>query len=174
MAFNCSVVLSDIDINCNLANVGGIKKVVLGLQSNLSLQFDPSDETKLTDVQLTDGVVFEHSPRDGSTTFSESKTISNGLGVISTNISIQLPRVDNKVNMIDYMSRREDIVCLMLHNNGSITISGWMDGLSMDYSATSGTALGEKSAVDVTLKTESWIASMVLDNDSVVDPAIFA
>lgn len=173
MAFNCSVVLSDIDINCRLADVGGIKKVVLGLQSNLTLNFDPSDETKLLELDLMDGVVFEHNAKDGSTVFSESKSVNRGLGIINTDITIRLPRVDNKVNMIDYMSRREDIVCLMLHNNGSITVSGWMDGLSMEYNASSGTAIADKSYVDVKLSTSSWIASMVLDDDSVLLSPIF-
>ena len=174
MAFNCSVVLSDIDINCNLANVGGIKEVVIGLQSDLTLQFDVNDETELTDVQLSDFVRFEHNPRDGATVFSESKQISNGLGVISTSIEIQLPRLDNKVNKLDYMSRRQDLVCLMLHNNGSVTISGWMDGLTMSYNASSGSAITDSSAVTATLTCDSWIASMVLDNDSVISTPIFS
>jgi len=173
MAFNCSVVLSDLDINCQKADVGGIKKVVLGLQSDLLISFDPSDETIVTDLQLTDGVVFEHNTKDGATTFTESKSISGGLGVINTDITIRIPKVSRKVNQIDYMSRRQDIVCLMLHNNGSVTVSGWMDGLSMEYNATSGTGVTDKSYIDVSLSTSSWIASMVLDDDSVVDASIF-
>jgi len=35
MAFNCSILLEDIDINCNKHTVGGIKKAILVLQSVL-------------------------------------------------------------------------------------------------------------------------------------------
>ena len=38
---------------------------------------------------------------------------SNGLGVVTTDITIQSPAVDNKVNQIDLMSRREDICCIL-------------------------------------------------------------
>lgn len=166
MAFNCSVILSDIDINCQALDVGGIAKVALGLQSDLSITFDSQNETHITDISLNNAVIFEHNKKDGTTVFTESKSVNQGLGVIRTEITIRLPRVDNKINDIDYMSRRSDIVCLMLHNNGSVTVSGWMDGLNMNYQASSGTGIQSKSYVDVNLETTSWIASMVMDNTS--------
>lgn len=173
MSFDCSVAFSDIDINCQAMDVGGIKAVVLGLQCDLSMTFDVHDETLLTAIDLSDSVSFQHNKKDGSTSFSESKTTNAGLGIVSTEINIQLPRLDNKVNKLDYMSRRQDIVCLMLHNNGTITVSGWMDALTMDYSASSGAGILDKSSVDIKLSTTSWISSMVLDNDSVFTNPLF-
>ena len=61
----------------------------------------------------------------------------------------------------------------MLHNNGTITVSGWMDGLTMDYSASSGSGVTDKSAVDVKLSSTSWISSMVLDDDLALTTALF-
>lgn len=173
MAFDCSIAFSDIDINCQLMDVGGIKAVVLGKQCDLTMAFDTVTGTTLTSLDLADYVRFQHNKKDGSTTFSESKTTSGGLGVVNTDITIQLPRLDNKVNQLDFMSRRQDIVCLMLHNNGSITVSGFMDGLTMDYSATSGTGLRDKSFVDVKLSATSWISSIVLDDDSALTTPLF-
>lgn len=173
MAFDCSIAFSDIDINCQLMDVGGIKAVVLGKQCDLTMAFDTVTGTTLTSLDLADYVRFQHNKKDGSTTFSESKTTSGGLGVVNTDITIQLPRLDNKVNKLDFMSRRQDIVCLMLHNNGSITVSGFMDGLTMDYSATSGTGLRDKSFVDVKLSATSWISSIVLDDDSALTTPLF-
>lgn len=173
MAFDCSIAFSDIDINCQLMDVGGIKAVVLGKQCDLTMAFDTVTGTTLTSLDLTNYVRFQHNKKDGSTTFSESKTTSGGLGVVNTDITIQLPRLDNKVNQLDFMSRRQDIVCLMLHNNGSITVSGFMDGLTMDYSATSGTGLTDKSFVDVKLSATSWISSIVLDDDSALTTPLF-
>ena len=170
MSFNCSIFLEDIDINCN-KNVGGIKKVVLGLQKDLNIALDPLDETIITQAQLVDGVVFEHNNKDGATIFTESKTITNGLGVINTEITVRLPLLDVKMNKVDYMSRRNDIVCIMYHNNGTATISGWMDGLTMQYNATSGASKAELSYVDVTLSTDSWIASFAVNNSNVIDLA---
>lgn len=107
-------------------------------------------------------------------TFTENKNTSNGLGVVTTDITIQTPAVDNKVNQIDLMSRREDICCVLLHNNDTVTISGWMDGLTMNYEANSGTGTGEKSYVNITLNTESGIASLAINDKAVFsDQTIF-
>tara|TARA_R110001606_G_scaffold381052_1_gene541958 strand:- start:967 stop:1494 length:528 start_codon:yes stop_codon:yes gene_type:complete len=174
MAFNCSILLSDIDINCNKRVTGGIAKVILLLQSDLTITFNPLDETQVSQVDTNNTVVFEHNIKDGATSFDENKNISNGLGVVSTSIVVQIPSVDNKVNQIDYMSRREDIVAILLHNNDSVTISGWMDGLTMNYEASSGTGISDKSAINITLSTESGIASLVLDNKTpFTDQTIF-
>ena len=164
MAFNCSIILSDIDINCNKRITGGIKKAILLLQKDLTVTFSPTDETLVTQVDTLNTVDFAHNTKDGTTTFTENKNTSNGLGVVSTDITIQTPAVDNKVNQIDLMSRREDICCVLLHNNDTVTISGWMDGLTMNYEANSGTGTGDKSYVNVALNTESGIASLVLDD----------
>ena len=174
MAFSCSILLSDIDINCNKRVTGGIKKAILMLQSDITITFDPLDETVVSSVDTLNTVVFEHNVKDGTTTFTENKSTSNGLGVVSTDITIQSPAVDNKVNKIDYMSRREDIVAVLLHNNDSVTISGWMDGLTMNYEANSGTGVSDKSYVNITLNTESGIASLVLDDKTpFTDQTIF-
>jgi len=106
MAFNCSILLSDIDINCNKKVTGGIKKAILMLQSDITITFDPLDETIVSSVATQNTVTFEHNVKDGTTTFTENKNTTNGLGVVSTNITVQSPSVDNKVNKIDYMSRR--------------------------------------------------------------------
>ncbi len=174
MAFNCSILLEDIDINCNKHTVGGIKKAILMLQSDITITFNPSDETEVTNVDTTNEVTFTHNTKDNVTSFSEGKNTSNGLGLVSTNITIQIPSVSNAVNKIDYMSRREDIVCVLLHNNDTVTISGWMDGLTMNFDANSGTGIASKSIIDVNLTTESGIASLVLDSKSVFsDQTIF-
>ncbi len=174
MAFNCSILLSDIDINCNKRVTGGIEKVILLLQNDLTVTFNPADETEVTQVDTNNTVVFEHSVKDGVTSFDENKNISSGLGVVSTSIVVQIPSIDNKINGIDYMSRREDIVAILVHNNGSVTISGWTDGLTMNYEANSGTSISDKSVVNVTLNTESGVASLFLDDKTVfTDQTIF-
>jgi len=98
MAFNCSILLSDIDINCNKRVTGGIKKAILLLQKDLTITFDPIDETQVTQVDTLNTVNFAHNTKDGVTTFTENKNTSNGLGVVTTDITIQTPAVDNKVN----------------------------------------------------------------------------
>jgi hypothetical protein len=169
MAFNCSIFLEDIDINCNKSTAGGIKKVALGLQKDLSITLDPVDETLVTQLDLADHVVFEHNPKDSATVFNESKTTNNALGVISTEIIVRVPALDRRMNKIDYMSRRSDIVAVLFHNNGTVTLSGWMDGLTMNYAATSGASRGELSYVDVSLTTDSWIASLAIDDPNVIN-----
>ena len=164
MAFNCSILLSDIDINCNKKVTGGIKKAILLLQKDITITFSPTDETLVTQVDTLNTVSFEHNPKDGTTTFTESKNTSNGLGVVTTDVTIQSPAISNTINKIDLMSRREDICCILLHNNGTVTISGWMDALTMNYEANSGTGTSDKSYVNITLNTESGIASLVLDD----------
>ena len=174
MAFNCSILLSDIDINCNKKVTGGIKKAILLLQKDITITFSPTDETLVTQVDTLNTVSFEHNLKDGTTTFTESKNTSNGLGVVTTDVTIQSPAISNTINKIDLMSRREDICCILLHNNDTVTISGWMDGLTMNYEANSGTGVSDKSYVNITLNTESGIASLVLDSKTpFTDQTIF-
>ena len=168
MSFNCAIFLEDIDINCNKSNAGGIKRVVIGLQKDLSITLDPADETIVSQAELLNSVSFEHNPKDSATVFNESKVNTNGLGVINTNILVRIPSIDTRMNKIDYMSRRSDLVAIMYHNNGTATISGWMDGLTMNYNATSGTSIGELSLVDVELVTDSWIASLAVNDPTVI------
>jgi hypothetical protein len=169
MAFNCSIFLEDIDINCRKSNAGGIYKVVLGLQKDLTVDLDPVDETLVNSAILNNHVVFEHNKKDAITVFNESKKTSNGLGIITTDITVRIPSIDRRMNKIDYMSRRTDIVCILYHNNGTATISGWMDGLVMDYSATSNVSPFEESYTDITLSVDSWIASLAVDEPGVID-----
>jgi len=174
MAFNCSILLSDIDINCSKRVTGGIEKVILLLQKDLTITFDPTDVTLVTNVGTANTVSFEHNIKDGVSSFDENKNISNGLGVVTTNIIVQVPAVDNKINQIDYMSRREDIVAIIVHNNDTVSISGWMDGLTMNYEANSGTSVSDKSYINITLNTVSGIASLVLDDKTpFTDQTIF-
>lgn len=174
MAFNCSILLSDIDINCSKRVTGGIEKVILLLQKDLTITFDPTDVTLVTSVGTANTVSFEHNIKDGVSSFDENKNISNGLGVVTTNIIVQVPAIDNKINQIDYMSRREDIVAIIVHNNDTVSISGWMDGLTMNYEANSGTSVSDKSYINITLNTVSGIASLVLDDKTpFTDQTIF-
>ena len=173
MSFNCSIVLRDLDINCNNVVTGGIEKVIVGLQRDLDITLDTNDETRVQVVDFANHVNFEHNTKDGFTVFNENKSITNGLGVVNTEIQIQIPVLNNKLNIIDLMSRREDLVCIMKHNNGSVTISGWMDGLTMNYEATSGTSKVDKSVVNLTLVSTSWISSLTVNDTSVFsDPTI--
>ena len=173
MSFNCSIVLRDLDINCNNVVTGGIEKVIVGLQRDLDITLDPNDETRVQTVDFANHVNFEHNNRDSFTVFNETKSTNNGLGVVNTEIQIQIPALNSKLNIIDLMSRREDIVCIMKHNNGSVTISGWMDGLTMNYDASSGTSKQEKSVINLTLVSTSWIASLTVNDTSVFsDPTI--
>jgi hypothetical protein len=174
LGFNCNILLSDIDINCNKRVTGGIKKAILLTQEDLLLTINPLDETEIISVDTANTVTFEHNGKDGVTNFSESKSTSNGLGVITTDITIQVPAVDSKINQLDYMSRREDIACVLLHNNDSVTISGWLDGLTMNYESSSGAGVSDKSMVNITLNTQSGIASFVLDDTTkFTDQTIF-
>jgi hypothetical protein len=168
MGFNCSVAFSDIDINCQLSSVGGIKEVVFLSQNNLDITFDANDETTVTEVDLNnEWFRLQHNQKDGTTVFTERKKTTGGLGIIDTSITVRVPRIDGKLNDLDYMSRREDIVAVMLHNNGTVTISGWMDGLTMDLNATSGNSIKDSSYIDVNLTCSSWIASLALPSTSV-------
>jgi len=175
MAFNCNILLEDIDINCNKhSNVGGIKKAIIMLQSDITIAFNPSDETEVVAVQTSNEKHFKHIQKDNTTSFSESKTTENGLGVVNTTITIQIPSITRNLNKLDYFSRREDLVCVLLHNNESVTISGWLDGLCMNLNANSGSSITGKSVIDVELYTESGMASLVVNDKSFfADQTIF-
>jgi hypothetical protein len=44
-----------------------------------------------------------------------------------------------------------------------------MDGLTMQYTATSGASRNDLSFVDVTLSTDSWIASFAINDSSIIN-----
>tara|TARA_R110002153_G_scaffold63588_1_gene170587 strand:+ start:317 stop:886 length:570 start_codon:yes stop_codon:yes gene_type:complete len=169
MAFNCSVLLSNIDLNCSDKITGGIKKVYLGLKENLTLTLDTSSETVLLNAHLTDFVRFQHNPKDNATYFSETKETNASLPVVNTEILVRLPAVDNRALKVEQMSYRNDIVCVLIHNNGTATISGWKRGLDMNYSASSGASITDISRIDVTLTGESWNSSIATSDPSLID-----
>ena len=168
MAFNCSVLLSDIDSSCSNSSTGGIKKVYLGLKENLTLTLNTSAQTVLLSANLGDSVTFEHNPKDKATYFSETKNTNLGVPVIETEIFVKLPAIDSRASKVEQMSYRNDIVCILIHNNGSATISGWIRGLDMNYSASSGTSIRDMSSINVTLKGSSWESSIATSNQSLI------
>lgn len=174
MAFSCGILLTDIDIICQKV-AGGIKKVVLYAQEDVSIVTDPFDESIILSVDAVNPYFIEFNNRDGTTGFSESKSITNGLPVVSTTITVQIPNINAVLNKVDMLGTRNDLVVVLWHNNDTVTISGVMDGLVMSYDADSGTGLSEKSYINLTLSVESGIGSIAVNDNSVfVDKSIFA
>ncbi len=174
MAFSCGILLTDIDIICQKV-AGGIKKVVLYAQEDVSIVTDPFDESIILSVDAINPYFIEFNNRDGATGFSESKSITNGLPVVSTTITVQIPNINSALNKVDMLGTRNDLVVVLWHNNDTVTISGVMDGLVMSYDADSGTGLSEKSYINLTLSVESGIGSVAVNDTSVfVDKSIFA
>lgn len=173
MAFSCGNLLSDIDIICS-KTAGGIKKVILYNQANVDIVTDPYDESIILSVDATNPYFIEFNNKDGATNFSESKSITNGLPVVSSTITVQVPSVNAHLNKIDMMGVRHDIVAVLLHNNGTVTITGVMDGMDLTYEADSGSGLSEKSYINIILSCESAIGSVVVNDISAfVDKTIF-
>lgn len=174
MAFSCGILLTDIDIVCQKV-AGGIKKVILYAQEDVSIITDPYDESIILSVDAVNPYFIEFNNKDGTTNFNESKSITNGLPVVTTNITVQVPNINSVLNKIDMLGVRNDLVAVLWHNNDTVTISGVMDGLVMSYEADSGSGLSEKSYINLTLSVESGIGSIAVNDTSVfVDKSIFA
>ena len=174
MAFSCGILLTDIDIVCQKV-AGGIKKVILYSQNDVSIITDPYDESIILSVDAVNPYFVEFNSKDGTTNFSENKSITNGLPVVTTTITIQIPNINAVLNKIDMLGVRNDLVAVLWHNNDTVTISGVMDGLVMSYDADSGTGLSEKSFINLTLSVESGIGSIAVNDTGVfVDKSIFA
>jgi hypothetical protein len=173
MAFSCGIVLTDIDIICN-KNSGGLKRVILYKQSDVQIITDPFDESIVLSIEAENPSVIHFNNKDGVTSFNESKSKTNNLGVISTTITVQLPNVNESLNKIDMLGVREDIVAVCWHNNDTVTVTGVMDGMDMTYEADSGAGVGDKSYINVILTCESGIGSVVVNDTSYfVDKTIF-
>jgi len=168
MAFNCSVLLSDLDSNCAKSVSGGIKNVYLGLKENLTLTLNQTEEKVLTYAHLKDFVVFEHNPKDSTTSFSENKETQAGLPVVTTDIVVRIPAIDNRALKIEQMSYRNDIVCVLIHNNGTATISGWQRGLDINYDLSSGASITDVSNIEVTLTGQSWESSIATNDPTLI------
>jgi len=173
MAFSCGIVLTDIDTICNKTS-GGLKRVILYKQSDVQIITDPFDESIILSVEAENPSVIQFNNRDNVTSFNESKSKTNNLGLITTTITVQLPNINESLNKIDMLGVREDIVAVCWHNNDTVTVTGVMDGMDMTYDADSGTGISEKSYINLILTCESGIGSVVLNDTSYfVDKTIF-
>jgi hypothetical protein len=173
MAFSCGVLLTDIDIVCQ-KTAGGIKKVILYKQEDVEIFTDPFDESIVLSVDAVNPTVIEFNNKDGVTNFNESKTKTNGVPLVNTAITVQVPNINAYLNKIDMLGVRNDIVAVVWHNNDTVTITGVMDGMEMVYDADSGSGISEKSYINITLNCESAIGSVVVDDTSYfVDKSIF-
>lgn len=174
MAFSCGILLTDIDIVCQKV-AGGIKKVILYAQDDVSIVTDSFDESVILSVDAVNPYFVEFNSKDGTTSFNESKSITGGLPVVSTNITVQIPNINSILNKIDMLGTRNDLVAVLWHNNDTVTISGVMDGLVMSYDADSGTGISDKSYINLTLSVDSGVGSIAVNDTSVfVDKSIFA
>ena len=174
MAFSCGILLSDIDIVCT-KTAGGIKKVILYAQDDVNITTDPYDESIILGIDAVNPTFIEFNNKDGVTSFNESKSINNGLPVVTTTITVQIPNINAVLNKVDMLGTRNDLVVVCWHNNDTVSVSGVMDGLVMSYEADSGTGISDKSYINLTLSVESGIGSVVVDDNSYfVDKSIFA
>ena len=164
MSFSCSVVLQDIDINCSKLK-GGLSQVLVARQEDVTITRDPITN-EVTKVDVVDPIRIDFNNRDGQTSFTESKTENSGLPVITTTITVQVPGLDENLNEIYNLGLRSDLVAICFHNNQTITISGYYDGLYITYEADSGTSISEKSYINIVLNGESGKNSIALDDDS--------
>jgi hypothetical protein len=164
MSFSCSIVLQDIDINCSKLR-GGLSQVLVARQQDVDIVRDPIT-SEITSVDVVDPIRIDFNNKDGETSFNESKTESNGLPVVTTTITVQVPGLDKNLNEIYNLGIRSDLVAICFHNNETITVSGYYDGLYITYEADSGTSVSEKSYINIVLNGESGRNSIALDDDS--------
>jgi hypothetical protein len=173
MAFSCNTVLNDIDINCQKI-VGGLKKILVCRQQDIDITVDPVDDCTILSVYVENEINIQFLKKDGVTVFSETKTDTNGLPLFTTSITVQLPNISSALNHLDQFAVGGDLVVIALHNNGTVTITGVVDGMWVTYEADSGTTIGDKSYINVTFNAESGVSSAVADDISVfTNPEIF-
>lgn len=174
MAFSCGTLLTDIDIICS-KTAGGIKRVILYKQDDVQIYTDPFDESIILSVDAINPVTIEFNNKDAATNFNESKSKTNGVPLVATTITVQVPNINAYLNKIDMLGVRNDIVAVLWHNNDTVTITGVMDGMDLTYEADSGSGLSEKSYINIILSCESAIGSVVVNDTSYfVDKSIFA
>lgn len=173
MAISCGILLTDIDIMCQKMG-GGLKKIILCTQDDVTIITDPYDESIILSIDVENPFYISFNRQDGTTSFNESKSESNGLGVISTTITVQIPNINSYLNKIDMLGVRNDIVCIAHHNNDTVTVTGVMDGMTITYEADSGTSISDKSYMNLILSCESGVGSVVVDDTTVfTDKTIF-
>lgn len=166
MAFSCSQVLENIDIDCSKKG-GGLIQVLLCRQQDVFIDRDPLNPSVITLVQVLDPVVISFNDKDGETSFAESKTDNSGLGLVTTSITVQIPGIDSSTNKLYSFGLRNDIVAILFHNNSTVTISGYDHGMYISYEADSGAQSSSRSYVNINITGESNRSSIALDDDTV-------
>lgn len=175
MPFSCSELLNNIDINCQKLS-GGISRVLLLQRSDLSISFVSTSPLVISSITALNTHPIRFVINDGLTGFAENGGYSAGLTTYESAISVSIPSIDSNLNKLESAALIPDLCVICLHNNGSVTITGYSDAdiVVLDYDADSGTGLSERSSVNINITSSLVRSSITLDDTSLfTNPNIF-
>jgi hypothetical protein len=175
MPFSCSLLLNNIDINCQKLS-GGIKKVLFVKRSDLSISYSSLAPLTVSSVTANNTKFVKFIINDGITSFSENSGYSSGLNTYESAISVDVPNLDSNLNKLESASLIPDLCVICLHTNGTVTITGHQDAdiVVLNYDADSGTGLSDKSSVNINIVSSLVRSSITLDDTSLfTNPNIF-
>jgi len=160
----CNVTLTDITYSCDDIALGGLTKVYLAnksaVEGNITISSDnvtitPTGGTSLDD----DGSTFsiEFNLKDGFSTFTDVKTISDGSVSAVPTITIELPKMSeaNRDALEDLSSPNAEIVAFVETAAGTRHLVGYDYGLFVStIDGAAGTARSDKNRYQITLTGE--------------------
>ena len=170
----CNVTLTDITYSCDDIALGGLTKVYLAnksaVESNITISSDnvtitPTGGTSLDD----DGSTFsiEFNLKDGFSTFTDVKTISDGSVSAVPTITIELPKMSeaNRDALEDLSSPNAEIVAFVETAAGTRHLVGYDYGLFVStIDGAAGTARSDKNRYQITLTGEQVNLAYPLDD----------
>ena len=161
MSINCSQALGGIQLDCETSQ-GGIKKVFIARYSDVDeVEYDKAtgEITGITKVSGATGPIFyAYNFRKGTGSMTSTLTAdeSAGINYVTTELSLVFTRQDTKKRLEMAALSLNQMVVIVLDNNGQYHYLGYDDYVSASNGgANTGTAKGDQNAYTLTLKDES-------------------
>jgi hypothetical protein len=172
----CNTTLADITYSCDDLALGGLTKVWLVDKTALD---SASPEISVSGNSVTispdaatldaDGLAYalEFNIKDGFSSFTDVKTISDGSVTAVPTITVEIPKMSaaHRDALEDLANPNAEILALIQTAAGTQHLVGWEYGLFVStIDGASGTSRSEKNRYQVTLTGEQ--ASLALDIDN--------
>ena len=159
----CNVTLADITYSCDDIALGGLTKVYLANKSVVESKIAiAGDDVTITPTGATldvdgDLASIEFNLKDGFSTFTDVKTISDGSVSAVPTITIELPKMSeaNRDALEDLSSPNAEIVAFVETAAGTRHLVGYDYGLFVStIDGAAGTARSDKNRYQITLTGE--------------------
>lgn len=157
----CTPTLTDITYSCDDLALGGITELYIGNKADLTdVSVDSSDVVTIAGTGLLsadDIQKIEFNIKDGFSSFTDVKTVSDGSMVVTPTITVEIPKMTaaHRNALEDLSNPSAEMVAFVATAAGTYHMVGWEYGLfASTVDGASGVNRGDKNRYQLTLTGE--------------------